>query len=158
MPYVIDNSSLNVLKHYYPEQFGSFWERFDGYIDRGEVISVKEVYQEFEPLFDRHEWLSKWASEHAHAFCPPNAEETRLLLEIFSEYPQLKAFVGDKNSKRARPVADPFVIAKARYLKGTVIAEEKRKPNAPKIPNVCAYFKIECVTLQGFMQKEGWTF
>ena len=41
---------------------------------------------------------------------------------------------------KGKPVADPFVIAKA------------------KIPNVCNHFGILCINLDGFMEKENWTF
>jgi hypothetical protein len=62
------------------------------------------------------------------------------------------------------PVADPFVIAKAKVENLTVVATEgfkpdgSAKPNAPKIPNICNYFKIKCLNLEGFMDNEKWRF
>ena len=56
------------------------------------------------------------------------------------------------------PCTDPFVIAKAKFVDGCVATEEKQKKNAAKIPNVCERFEIDCTNLQGFMEREGWTF
>ncbi len=60
--------------------------------------------------------------------------------------------------KWATPVADPFVIACARVNSGTVVSQEKFKPNAAKIPNVCAHFAIPCMDLEGFMRAQNWSF
>lgn len=35
---------------------------------------------------------------------------------------------------------------------------ELLKPNAAKIPNICDHFKIPCMTLEQFMEAEGWVF
>jgi hypothetical protein len=35
---------------------------------------------------------------------------------------------------------------------------ELLKPNAAKIPNICKHFKIPCMTLEEFMEAEGWQF
>ena len=41
---------------------------------------------------------------------------------------------------------------------GTVVTEEKLKPNAAKFPNVCAHFQVPCINLEIFMQTMGWSF
>ena len=56
------------------------------------------------------------------------------------------------------PCADPFIIAFPEIINGCVVTEEKEKPNAPNIPNVCEHFNIECTNLQGFMEREDWKF
>jgi hypothetical protein len=56
------------------------------------------------------------------------------------------------------PVADPFVIACAKIRGGTVVTEERLKPNAARIPNICQHFGIPCTNLEGFMQLMGWNF
>jgi hypothetical protein len=50
------------------------------------------------------------------------------------------------------------VIAKAKVVGGCVVTQEKKKPQAAKIPNVCEHFGIHCVNLEGFMEQENWTF
>lgn len=54
--------------------------------------------------------------------------------------------------------AAPFVIARAPVIKGTVVTAEKFKPNAVNIPNICRQFSLECVSLEQFMELEGWIF
>ena len=77
--------------------------------------------------------------------------------QIFS-VPHFQALVPEKSQLDNRPCADPFVIARAKIINGCVVTEEKWKPNAAKIPNVCEHFGIDCTNLQGFMEREGWTF
>jgi len=54
--------------------------------------------------------------------------------------------------------ADPFVIAKAAVESATVVTMELLKPNGTKIPNICDHFKVPCLSLEEFMEAEGWTF
>ena len=78
-----------------------------------------------------------------------------------------QSLIGIQQRLKGTPVADPFVIACARIKQGTVVTEEGwlrpsdklvPKPNAAKIPNVCAHFKVPCVDLEEFMQQQGWAF
>ena len=59
---------------------------------------------------------------------------------------------------QGKPVADPFVIARAKVSGAWVVTQEKNIENAAKIPNVCDHFGISCINLEGFMEKENWTF
>lgn len=54
--------------------------------------------------------------------------------------------------------ADPFVIAKAAVERRTVVTVEELKPNAVKVPNICEQFSIKCLSLEAFMDAEGWEF
>jgi len=64
-----------------------------------------------------------------------------------------------KEQLQGKPVADPFVIAKAQALaEGCVVTQEIKKPNAAKIPNVCEHFGIPCLNLEAFMENEKWRF
>jgi hypothetical protein len=56
------------------------------------------------------------------------------------------------------PVADPFVIASAKIREGIVVTEESRKPNAARIPNVCDYYKLECISFAQYLEALGWKF
>ena len=55
-------------------------------------------------------------------------------------------------------IADPFVIARARVEDRTVVTLEVLKPNSAKIPNICDHFGIPWLSLEAFMEKEGWQF
>jgi len=56
------------------------------------------------------------------------------------------------------PVADPFLVAKAKALDGTVVTQEEYKPNGVKIPNMCEYMNVRCTNLEGLMELEKWVF
>lgn len=64
---------------------------------------------------------------------------------------QQKLLKGGKN-------ADPFVIAKAAIDGRAVVTMEQLRPNAVKIPNICQYFGVKCLSLDEFMEEEGWQF
>lgn len=48
MVYVFDTSSFMVIGHYYPQQFPSFWNKFDQAVEIGNIISVTEVFRELD--------------------------------------------------------------------------------------------------------------
>ncbi len=54
--------------------------------------------------------------------------------------------------------ADPFVIARAQIVGGAVVTMEGEPLNGVRIPNICRHFGIECISLEGFMEREGWQF
>ena len=81
----------------------------------------------------------------------------RFVGDIFSVQ-HFQMLVNKKARLKGLPCADPFIIARAKVINGCVVTEEKRTPNAAKIPNVCEHFGVEYTNLQGFMKKEGWTF
>lgn len=72
--------------------------------------------------------------------------------------PHFQTLIGEKQRLMGLPVADPFVIACAQVHGGTVVSEEKPKPNSAKIPTVCEYFGIPCINMEAFMHIQGWEF
>ena len=55
-------------------------------------------------------------------------------------------------------VAEPWLIARARVVGGCVVTEEKKKPNAAKIPNVCEHFSTDFCNIEGLFEREGWRY
>lgn len=170
MIYVFDTNSLRTLSSYYPDTFPSFWEAFGAAVESGEVSSVREVYNELEGQFGfskrdleneekfrRLGWLWQWLSTHKAMFTVPGPEETRFLPELFGVR-QFRALVGEKQLLKGQPVADPFLISRARAVGGCVVTEEVAKPNSAKIPNICDHFDIDCTDLRGFLGRKGWRF
>jgi hypothetical protein len=156
MSYVFDNSPLSVLfKNFYRTTFKSLWERFDELVADGSVTSTREVLREIED--GATESLRDWAALHPQLFTTPTAAEGAFVAQIygvahFQQNIELqKILKGGKN-------ADPFVIAKARVEGRTVVTMELLKPNGTKIPNICKHFDVPCLTLQEFMEEEGWEF
>jgi len=157
MTYVFDTSSFIVLGHYFPKQFPSFWDRLNAAVSAGQALSVREVRNELDYHATR-DHLREWIKTNRHIFLSPTPQEMAFVAKIFSVR-HFQQLVGEKQRLQGRPVADPFVIAAA-AVKGDacVVTEETCKPNAAKIPNVCEHFHIACVSLEGFMAEEGWTF
>ena len=156
MKYIFDSDSLiNLFRHYYPRRFPTLWEQFDALISIGELISVREVFNEIGSSEDS---LGTWAKEQKNIlFLESTTEELKFVGEIFQER-HFQAMIRKQERLKGKPVADPFVIARAKILNACVVTQEKNTENAAKIPNVCDYFKIDCINLEGFMEKENWTF
>ena len=156
MAYVFDTSSFSVVGNYYPEQFPTFWGKFDQAVTDGTIISVREVRRELE-FYIPYPHLSDWVRDHRDIFSPPIPAETRFVREIFS-IPHFQMLVSEKDRLAGNLGADPFVIARAKVINGRVVTEETRRPHAARIPNVCDHFGIDCINLRGFMEREDWTF
>lgn len=156
--YVFDTSSLVVLfRNFYPENFPSLWKKFNQSVAHGQYVSVKEVKLEIES-YPETDYLKEWSKQHKRFFLFPSDEETQFISEMFKENPHFKNLINSKNILGGKPVADPFVIAKAKVFNSCVISEEKLKENAAKIPNVCKEFKIPHKSLKQFMKTERWEF
>jgi hypothetical protein len=143
-----------LFKHYFPSRFPSLWNNYNALIESNRIISVREVYGE---LFDQKDDLAKWCKDNRTLFPDPSIDEMEFVIEIFRTR-NFQDLINTKQRLRPKPVADPFIIAKAKALNGCVVTEEKLKPNAAKIPNICLYFSIDCCNLEAFMEREGWTF
>jgi len=156
MKYVFDSGPLiDLFRHYYPSRFPTLWERFHALVLEDELISVKEVYNE---INSREDMLTSWAKkEKDKLFSRPTIEEFQFVREIF-RVRHFQAMIRKKERLRGKPVADPFVIARAKVLDCQVVTTELFKDNSAKIPNVCKHFSVQCINLEGFMEQEGWTF
>jgi len=156
MKYVFDSDSLiDLFRHYYPERFPTLWEKFDVLVSGEELISVREVFNEIGSSEDS---LGTWAKEQKNTlFLESTVEELRFVAEIF-QVQHFQAMIRKQERLKGKPVADPFVIARAKITGACVVTQEKSTENAAKIPNVCDHFGIPCINLEGFMKKESWTF
>ena len=156
MIHVFDTSSLSKLKHFFPGVFKSVWVGLDVLVLNGELISTREVWNEVgRGDVDPH--THAWLKARKQMFTTPTADQMRFVAEIF-RVPHFQALIGEKQRLTGTPVADPFVIACARVRGGTVVTEERFKPHAAKIPNVCRHFGVPCIDLEEFMQAQGWSF
>jgi hypothetical protein len=154
--YVFDNSPLSVLfKNYYRGRFPTLWKNFDTLLASSGIVSTREVVREIEDSSIAE--LREWAKNNQAVFTVPNAAEGAFVAKIYGvahfqqNIEQQKLLKGGRN-------ADPFVIAKAATDGKTVVTMELLKPNAAKIPNICKHFSIPCLTLEQFMEAEGWQF
>jgi hypothetical protein len=153
--YVIDTSVVSALhKNYYRDRFPTLWKNFDQLVLDGQITSTREAFRELEDFGG--DSLS-WAKAHEEIFTTPDATEGTFVVKIYS-VPHFLANMEKQKLLKGGRNADPFLIARAATLGGTVLTMEQFKPGGAKIPNICTHFKIPCIDLRGFMEQEGWTF
>lgn len=156
MIYVFDSSPLSTLfRNYYRSRFPSLWEKFDAIVDEGRLLSTREVHNQIDdgPL----ETLREWADAHGEIFTTPTAEEGIVVAHIF-EVHHFQQNIEQKKLLKGGYNADPFIVAKAAVIEGTVVTMEQYAPNSARIPNICQHFDIRCLSLEDFMEAEGWEF
>jgi hypothetical protein len=158
MSYVFDTGAFIVLKNYYPTTFTTLWQRIDGLVAGGVIVSVREVFNELHNYNDV-DFIQDWAKQHKAIFQKPSNAELLVVQQILA-IPHFQALIGNKAILKGTPVADPFVVAAGKVKKATVVTQEGLKPNAAKVPNVCDHtsFKVPCINLETFMAQQGWTF
>lgn len=156
MIYVIDTNSLGVLKNYYPVTFASLWDEINSMVATGELVSVEEAYSEATRRLDSQHML-QWIEANKHIFASPTEEEMVEVANIFAVN-HFRQLVSEDVLLRGGFVADPWLIARAKVLGGCVITEEKLKPNAAKIPNVCQHFGVHCVNIEDLLAQKGWRY
>ena len=157
MKYVFDTNTLNsIFKFYYQDTFRGFWQNFNSMVKSGEIVSVKEVRRE---LSRWESWtnVKAWASNYQDFFANPTEDELQFITRIYA-VKHFQQNIEQRKLLKGEPVADAFVIARAAVNDATIVSEEKFRPNAAKIPNICRYFKIDCIYLKEFLVKEGWHF
>ena len=156
MTYILDTNVFRVLENYYPGSFPSFWTSFDEAVAAGNIISVEEVYKEIENGSASDD-LSAWVETNKAIFRTPTEDDLQFVATIFEE-PRFQSLIGQNQLLQGMPSADPFIIAAAKVVTGCVVTEERIKPNAVKIPNVCDHFDIDCINFETLMVLENWQF
>src|SRR6266404_2445613 len=154
--YVFGTSSFIVLKHYYRGTFESVWSGIEELAAEGSLVSTREVFNELLNYNDA-EYVQTWAKNYKSIFSTPANDELEFVARIF-RVAHFNALISQKAMLKGTPVADPFVIAAAAIKDGTVVTQERFKPNAAKVPNVCEHFGVRWTDLEGFMKQENWSF
>jgi predicted nucleic acid-binding protein len=153
--YVLDTSVISALhRNYYRSRFVSLWKAFDDMLGAGKFTSTREALRELEDLGGDP---LDWANANPDLFVVPDAQEGLFVSRIYAvehfqaNIERQKVLTGGRN-------ADPFLIARAASIGGTVVTMEQLRPNAAKIPNICEHFEVPYLDLQRFMEKEDWVF
>ena len=154
--YIFDSGPLiDLFTHYYPKRFPTLWDDFSTLVKNGQLMSVREVSKELESYGDS---LSKWTKSNTNLFSPPHIDELKIVAQIF-EKKHFQQIVRRQEILKGKPVADPFVVARAKYLDAYVVTTEKFKgDNGVKLPNLCKHLDVKYINLEEFMDKEGWKF
>ncbi len=62
--YIFDTSALiHMFRFYYRNSFPSLWDNFDEYVSSGQIISVREAFNEITCLAEKED-LIEWAKLH----------------------------------------------------------------------------------------------
>ncbi len=155
--YVFDTNSFSKLFGCYPiDRFPSLWARFEAMLASGRIMSTREVMVELDAGKRRTENAHNWANENENLFTPLVGEEAAVVANIF----QIEHFQRIMLRKQTvvSTSADPFIIARATVLGGTVVTGESKPPHGARIPNICEFFGVTCVKLDRLMQLENWIF
>lgn len=152
--YVFDTNVFISLGMYYPKRFPTIWERVNALADSGKLVSVREVRRELETNCSSEHVLN-WVNQYRHIFHISTNEECEIVSQIFRK-PQYRGFVKINNILKGMPVADPFIIASAKVRDFCVVTQESsNKPQGARIPNACKDFGVECIDLEGFLEREN---
>lgn len=157
MKYILDAGFFVRSRSYYPAVFPGFWEKMEEASGNGTLSSVKEVQRELERYGGHQVHLLEWIKSHRDVFTEPSLKEQGNVREILA-VPKFQQLISEKSKKRGSPAADPFVIAKAWGIGGTVVTIEVAGGKGIKIPDVCKHFGVPCMNPEEFMKREGWRF
>lgn len=151
--YIIDNNVFsNLFKFVRIDSFPTFWYSLDYLMEKGEVISIREVYRELESFFivqGKEDLIIKWLKNHKQYFLTPTAQECEIVREIFkSKHNQ--QLIKKASLVEGKPEADVFIIAKAISEKAMLVTDEKYKVNGSKIPNVCSKYDVDYINRDEF--------
>lgn len=153
--YVFDSGPLiDLFRHYYPERFPTLWAKFDKLVEDNRLFSVREVSNE---VGARDGSLSDWTKQHKELFEIPVLDELIIVSDIF-KIPHFQQVIRKQERLEGKPVADPFVVAKAKTLNAVVVTTEKYSENAAKLPNICLKLGVKFLNLEEFMKIEKWSF
>ena len=165
--YILDTGFFVLIRDYYPRTFPSFWAGIDSLVQANTISSVHMVRKEIENYGGEQEHLLSWVKENRSIFTKPTPIEMGKVKDIFAEE-GFQNLIDRKARLRNKPVADPFLIAKAIVVKAVVVTKElparrDRNGNAQeqpkiKIPDVCAYFSVPCISPREFMEAQNWKF
>lgn len=156
MTYVFDTAPLwTLFQNFYPRRFPTLWQNFNELIGSGQILSTREVGREIDncPV----ERLRDWAENNGDVFTIPTAAEGAFVGQIYS-VPHFQQNIERQKLLKGGVLADPFVVAKASVVGGTVVTMEQYKDNSAKIPNICQHFGVSCMSLEDFMEAEEWIF
>lgn len=120
-------------------------------IKNGDLISVKEVYNEMERQHQKDSEILKELKSIKHIFLEPtNDEEIKIIQDIYKNI-NFRNNIKEKNILNGSPVADAFLVAKAKIENAILITSEKFSPNAAKIPNMCEKYDVKYINYEQFL-------
>ena len=165
MHYILDAGFFVLSRDYYPNTFASFWVELDKLIMSQSISSVDEVKDEIKKYGGEQNHLLEWIDKHKSIFTTPTLDE-QLNVKKILQTSNFEKILDKKKMLQGGAFADPFVIAKAMTVGGTVVTREQLSPTnkkgkiqgSPKIPDICQHFSVPCLSPKEFMKTQGWSF
>lgn len=153
MKYIVDTNVFRTFfRFYYKDVTPELFNNLDLMIKEGNVLSVKEVYHELENQHKKDSDFMNNIKVYKNIFQEPtNEEEIEILKQIYSKR-NYQNNISEKNLLQGSPVADAFLVAKAKCEGGVLVTAEQFSPNAAKIPNICKDFDIEYISFEEFLK------
>ena len=145
--YIFDsNIFINLQRRQPIDVYPSVWEKISDLMKNGVIISSREVFDE---IAIGDDMLVEWVKQRKEYFIQSEVNLQNRVRAILRDHRGLVEGGKKKNN------ADPFVIALAQEYGGIIVTEEARSNSvqAPKIPNVCDEYNIECLDFVGFSRK-----
>lgn len=149
--YIFDTNVFSTFQHYYRSRFPTIWERLDSLVNESKLYSVREALRELEK-FNPSKEIAEWIESNKRIFMMPTEDEIRTVTEIMNN-PEYRALVARKKIRNGDPVADPFLIAAAKYRNASLVTQEKDE--GVRIPKVCRDLGVRCINLERFFDIEG---
>lgn len=146
--YVLDtNFFVQRWTYYNPKYTSNYWEIIAQLGKAGSVIVPDEVYNEIDKKEDQiKEYLNRYSDFRVY----PNRNVQEYVKDLLS-HPKHKALIEEK---KGRSLGDPWVIAHAQDVNGTVVTKEVGKRGL-RIPDVCDELGVKCIDDFEFIEEVG---
>jgi len=148
------NTYIQAKNFYYNMDFcPAYWDWLEKQFQAGLVMSIDNVYLE---LVDSTDKLCDWAKEHKEHFVSVSDDTTQ---EKFAEIANFVVSLDNKSQvdiANFLSKADPWIIAKAATIGGTVVTHEALVPENSKkvkIPNICREFDVKYIDTYQLLAK-----
>lgn len=133
-----------------------FWKVLEQKAVEGVICSSTFVYHELvnESDDDLAEWAKLQRQSGSPLFVEPD-EAVQAMFRDIADY--VRRTYDESQAKLFLDGADPWVIAHAKTYGGKVVTFERGAPHSKKvkIPDVCAYFNVECTDTYRMVRSLG---
>jgi len=128
MIYIVDTCIFrNIFSHIYRSVIPEIWDSLEEMLYSGKIVSVKEVYMELELQFSKDGKVLPWLKNYKSSFKSATNNEATVVSQIYANR-NFQNGVREKNIINGRPVADAFLVAKAKVVNGIVVTREDYNP------------------------------
>lgn len=159
--YCFDSSifiAVNRVHSYIPVP--DVWEKLDTLFNNGRLISHIYVYNEFHTNSRNPDFLAKWVKNRKRYFVRETEKQFNYIRQILAKF---ERFINPESEKNE---ADPWVVALAmeknaenslfRYNNEYAVVCRENPRSAIKIPAVCKAFTVPHLTMEEFLEDNGW--